>query len=261
MITVNGYLITPTIFPDGTSQVWKLPDEVTKAGFLRVDWRFESEREIYDLLSLRALAPALPLDLYIPYLPFGRQDKQVSNETTFNLAIFLRLIRTLDAHTISTLDAHNPKYPYSVFLGHGFENTRVEHFHRRLCDEVKPDFLVFPDTGAFLRYEHKCRSYLIFEKERDANGNIIRHVLVGEVFPKTNGHRYLILDDICDGGATFISVAKAIRALDAEARIFLFVTHGIFSKGREHLIRNGINAVFTTNSLPRNNNEPGVMKV
>ena len=44
----------------------------------------------------------------------------------------------------------------------------------------------------------------------------------------------MIVDDICDGGQTFIELAKALEKQGAH-QIFLYVTHGIFSKGLDTL--------------------------
>lgn len=58
----------------------------------------------------------------------------------------------------------------------------------------------------------------------------------------------MILDDICDGGRTFIEAVKHLREAGAK-RVELYVTHGIFSKGVENLLDNGIDHIYTTNSL------------
>ena len=44
----------------------------------------------------------------------------------------------------------------------------------------------------------------------------------------------MIVDDTCDGGRTFIELAKVLRARNA-GKIELYVTHGIFSKGLKEL--------------------------
>jgi ribose-phosphate pyrophosphokinase len=64
--------------------------------------------------------------------------------------------------------------------------------------------------------------------------------------------KVLIVDDICDGGATFIRAARALRAIEPDVEVGLCVTHGIFSKGRQHLLDNGIDKIYTTNSLLKN---------
>jgi ribose-phosphate pyrophosphokinase len=39
-----------------------------------------------------------------------------------------------------------------------------------------------------------------------------------------------MVDDICDGGRTFIELAKELRGMGAE-KVHLYVTHGFFTKG------------------------------
>lgn len=50
-----------------------------------------------------------------------------------------------------------------------------------------------------------------------------------------SGLAAVITDDICDGGATFIGIAKELRRLNCH-KVVLYVTHGIFSKGIEVLM-------------------------
>lgn len=264
MITVNSYALTPTIFPDGTSQIWKLPTEIICAEDLTIDWRFEAEREIFDLFSLRALLPLAKMHLYIPFLPYGRQDKIVANHNTFNLRVFGELLGRLNASHVTTLDAHNPQ----LAAAYGIKNIPIRHTHLNLIDDLKPDSLVFPDQGAANRYYHEKIPQIIFDKVRDSASGAITGHRVAATINTLRGHQplhYLIVDDICDGGATFISVAKELRTRIpvsmAPLKISLFVTHGIFSKGRNHLYENGIDQIFTTDSLPRNRGIEGVIKV
>jgi ribose-phosphate pyrophosphokinase len=57
--------------------------------------------------------------------------------------------------------------------------------------------------------------------------------------------RCLIVDDICDGGATFVALARKLREAGA-IEVSLFVTHGIFSKGKD---LEGIDNIYTTGSF------------
>jgi ribose-phosphate pyrophosphokinase len=54
------------------------------------------------------------------------------------------------------------------------------------------------------------------------------------------------VDDICDGGRTFIEISKALDGYQGE--LYLFVTHGIFSKGFEELFKH-FTKIYTTNSI------------
>ena len=85
MINVNGIILNITTFSDKTTQVWKLTNLKNS---LHVVWDFENESEIIHLAQLKDLADASGIDfstLLISYLPYARQDKEVSNETTFAL--------------------------------------------------------------------------------------------------------------------------------------------------------------------------------
>ena len=59
--------------------------------------------------------------------------------------------------------------------------------------------------------------------------------------------QYVIIDDICDGGRTFNELAKSIKLQRADAKIYLVVTHGIFSAGFKELTKY-FEHIYTTNS-------------
>jgi len=52
------------------------------------------------------------------------------------------------------------------------------------------------------------------------------------------GKNLVIVDDICDGGRTFIELARVLKEKGAN-KVALYVTHGIFSQGldvlKEHI--------------------------
>jgi ribose-phosphate pyrophosphokinase len=58
-----------------------------------------------------------------------------------------------------------------------------------------------------------------------------------------------IIDDICDGGRTFLEIAKTIKE-DKKfiGKIYLIVTHGIFSSGFNDL-NEYFDGIYTTNSV------------
>jgi ribose-phosphate pyrophosphokinase len=81
-------------------------------------------------------------------------------------------------------------------------------------------------------------------KKRDLKtGELTGFDFYGEV----RGKDLLIVDDICDGGGTFIGLAGKLRYEGAKS-ISLYVSHGIFSRGIEILFDCGIEMVYTTDS-------------
>lgn len=248
MILLNEQVITPTIFPDGTSQVWKLDPKLLTGDEFNITWYFEAEREIIDLHSLRKLLPwDSEVYLHMPYLPYGRQDKEVSNESTFNLEVIAGLINALHCVKVTTDDAHNKNRFEELFFNG--ENLFPFKSSKWAINEFKPDYLIFPDKGAEERYSSVDYPSITLDKVRDQLTGTITS-LAPKKFLK--GNRILIMDDICDGGATFIKAAQLLKEHKPNLIIGLYVTHGIFSKGRQHLLDNSIDVIYTTNSLIKN---------
>lgn len=105
------------------------------------------------------------------------------------------------------------------------------------------DLIVYPDKSAQWRQcvnAPDCAS-TTWEKERDQEtGRIVKHF-----GPDAHGLKVIVMDDLCDGGATFVSMASAFDSPD------LYVTHGIFSKGLKPLADAGYKNIITTNSYNR----------
>lgn len=242
MITANRIRIEPTIFPDQTSQVWKLPSKLRDAYDVNVVWDFESEREIIDLLSLRRLLYSLPMSLHMPFMPYARQDKKAVNTRTFNLEVLADLLNGMRLSDVSAVDVHNPKR--TAALVKNFRNIQPSDFHCDVFNLVEPDVIVFPDEGASKRYNMGGRNTVVMQKNRDEiTGKILNmcvephgRLMLGD------SKKVLIVDDICDGGATFVMCARALRALlhPIVPEIHLAVTHGIFSRGVKPLEDQGI---------------------
>lgn len=67
-----------------------------------------------------------------------------------------------------------------------------------------------------------------------------------EVPDVASAYPAIIIDDICDGGATFLGIAKQCGATN----LALYVTHGIFSKGHRPLL-DCFDHLYTTNTIER----------
>ena len=112
--------------------------------------------------------------------------------------------------------------------------------------------LVSPDAGAYKKVfdvakEFKIEKIITATKVRDLEtGNIIRTDI--PVLDQHNNLKYVIVDDICDGGRTFIELAKAIKDSRPTAEIYLVVTHGIFSFGFDFLVQY-FDGIYCTNSV------------
>ena len=86
------------------------------------------------------------------------------------------------------------------------------------------------------------------EKTRDTNTGAITGTLVHS--DHIGARNFLIVDDICDGGRTFIELAKVLRPL-TDGQVKLYVTHGIFSQGSNRCIRRWTASTSPTRSPHR----------
>lgn len=241
-----------TIFPDGTSQVWKIEDDVyfdEYAGDPVILWLFENEAELMQVLQLANLVQthfdASECILRVPYLPYGRQDKKVDNKLSFALQTFKDILYNANITRIETFDPHS-NTPMVYADSDGILNM-VHYFHKSILNH---DVICFPDKGAATRYGSYGLPVVYCEKVRDQlTGNILGLKVYGDA--DLTNKRVLIIDDICDGGMTFIKVAEALKPFNPK-QVDLAVSHGLFSKGKQCLHDAGITNIFTTNSLLRN---------
>lgn len=245
MILLNGTSINVTIFPDKTSQVWKLPEEILKnTNYAHITWDFESEAEFMHLAQLKMLLDAeghFKYTLRIKYLPYGRQDKEITNSNTFALRTFAKLLNSLEFDEIIIHDPHSEKALEMI------DNSKavypIEQVKKTYL-ETNSDLVCYPDQGATDKY-HKMYdySYVYGDKVRvQGTGDITKLLLVGRRLVKDK--TVLIVDDICDGGATFKLLAKELY--DAGAKeVNLFVSHGLFTRGIGIIKDSGIVRIFT----------------
>lgn len=243
MIYLNLKPITPTIFPDQTSQIWHLPEEIFNAHTVEVDWEFDNEGEFLHLAQLKALLDTrnIRCHLTLKYLPYARQDKAITNDTTFALTVFAHLLNSLQFDHIAISDPHSEDALKMIYNSYAY-------YYKDLINDImfltESPLIVYPDEGALKKYSkvYPFNSYIYGEKVRDqATGNIISYKLIGT---PAGGHNVLIVDDICDGGATFKILAKDLYNSGAR-QVNLFVTHGLFSKGIKTLKEVGIQRIFT----------------
>lgn len=246
MIKLNGTPINVTLFPDGTSQVWQLPEELLEQGIAsNITWKFENEAEVMHLAQLVDLLHANKYhpSLFLPYLPYARQDKSIANNTTFALFSFAEFLNSLELSEVVIFDPHSERALELIKNSRAiYPKLQVE----KAIKETKAEVVIFPDNGAMVKYG----KYLALDipsiygyKVRDQKtGAIDRYDLVNAYLVKDK--RVLIVDDICDFGNTFVVLAGELKKAKAK-HIDLYVSHGLFTGGRQRLHDAGIRQIFT----------------
>lgn len=251
MLYLNTRPVSVTQFPDKTSQVWKIPDEhISQDNYIH--WKFESEAELVHLTQLvqlidNHLVPGKPrcrvTCLTIGFLPYGRQDKDISNSTTFALHTFSRLYNSLQVPTTYILDPHANDISRWIFGAvHVFPLYQLG-----LAVQMSgADAIVYPDEGAAVRYARVSSD--IAPSSAHIWANKVRNQSTGQIegieVDARGAKNVLVIDDICDGGATFIALAEKLKDQGVQ-KLSLYVTHGLFTKGIEPLARAGYSHIYT----------------
>ena len=250
MIKLNGVTIKPTMFPDQTSQVWQIEKGLLRTTYpqgkvAKIEWDFTHEGETMHLAQLRDLISPYydRFELYMPFLPYGRQDKSISNDSTFALCSFANFINHLKFDEVSSLDTHNADNA-SHFINNfkdEFPRGHIEH----AMFKSNSTMTVYPDDGARKRYQGMLHwHYAVGHKTRDPKTGYITSYHLDSEGTSVDGQNVLIVDDICDGGMTFIKLANELTQQGARV-ITLYTTHGIYSKGLKPMVEAGISRFFS----------------
>ena len=158
--------------------------------------------------------------------------------------VFADLINAQGFSKVYTLDNHSP---VSTALIDNVVEIDQRRIYRMVMLDMRAVTLICPDAGALKKTYAISKAFGGLEvvecsKIRDVSDGSIKGVTVHD--NDLSGRNCVIFDDICDGGRTFIEIAKELRLLACH-EITLYVSHGIFSKGFIEL-KKFINHVYTT---------------
>ena len=214
-----------------------------------IDVRLKTSDDVMGLLMLtdavRRLYGSTDIDLVCPYLPYARQDRVAYPGEALAAGVLCRLLNAQDYRSVEVWDAHSD---VSLALLDRVRHRPASDFATRITSHQ--DVIVAPDQGAMKRAGGVARmvqaQMVTAEKVRSTDTGEITGT---KVHSGPIGSRdFLVVDDICDGGRTFIELAKVLRPLTT-GKVKLYVTHGIFSAGFD-VLRPFIDQVFVANPFP-----------
>jgi ribose-phosphate pyrophosphokinase len=234
-------------FPDGQPH-FKLETYDREFGAATVEMAIKSPADLFlaclvaDTLRNHGYSE---INLDIRYLLGARMDRPIDWAQPFTLQSVARIINLCGFSRVRILDVHSE---VATRLIRNSENLLPHPQLWQVKETLGHVRFVAPDAGAMKRVELLTfpASFTSCHKKRRSSDGALLGFGVND--PSTVVDRdCLIVDDICDGGGTFVGLAQKLREAGAK-KVFLFVTHGIFSKGVATLGDGGIDGVFTTNS-------------
>lgn len=270
-------------FPDGQQNIVIQPTVIEKSGGdewatdlnihnvtikSRLNNWLDLELIVCTVASLRELGVE-EIHLYTPYIMGARSDRKFEEGGNNYLRdVICPIINSLNFKTVTCIDPHSDVLEACIKGFRKEDNSQLvkymimnsSHFTGR--DKKESDFiLVSPDAGASKKI-YKLAEQIGYKgdiitcsKDRDTEGKLTKTIFPFETH-KYNGEDFIIIDDICDGGQTFINIARKIKdCFDIRSanqnikpgKIYLIITHGIFSKGFEELSKY-FDSIYCTNS-------------
>ena len=226
-------------------------NNIVKDGPVKITARLYSSTDVMQLLmatdALRRYG-ATEIDLVMPYVPYARQDRVCNPGEALSIKVFCDLINSQGYRSVEIWDAHSD---VTSALLDRCTNVPQTAFVTGLT--FPKMVVVSPDAGAMKKAFEVAKRLntrlLPAYKHRDVSTGEISHVEVPDKMAHGFDTTFLIVDDICDRGRTFIELAKELRHSFFKGRVELYVTHGIFNKGLD-VLKPYIDHVYTANIWP-----------
>lgn len=184
------------------------------------------------------------LQVFLPYFPGARQDRS-DGRAPMTVELVAHLFDSARG-SLHVFDPHSDQVKFWSSAKSWMP-----------ADMDMPDFqdivgIIAPDEGAVDRAMAFRNRYcadakvILCTKHRDETTGYLSHYEMPEL---EKVGRYLIVDDICDGGGTFnlLSTAFSLDPIGARSELTMFVSHGLFSKGLD-AISPRIAHIVTTDS-------------
>lgn len=246
-------------------RLWNFPahevgvrlEQICPTAFYTIEMRMPDANDLFAFANIsdalrRGGVSYTHVKVIMPYVPYGRQDRVTQPGEAFGLSVFGRFFDSVahcgelvivDPHSLVTNKVlTSGKYTLTVIPQ---ATAFVDHM-TKMGVLTGIDALVAPDAGAATKVHSVAAAIedatgarprvVTLNKTRRVvtlNDNITFGVVEyqsppTEVVPLTG--RVVVVDDICDGGATFRSLERVIRELWPDiSDLSLYVTHGIFS--------------------------------
>lgn len=250
-------------FPDGQQTIdllnWEIIDKYVDP--IKIKSRLNSFLDLELILcatqAIRSINSTREIHLYVPYLLGSRSDRKFQEGgINYLKQVICPIINSQNYSSVTIMDQHSDVLEACLNNFKKENNFKLaklalssidnkDHSQDRIC-------LVSPDAGAYKKVYDVAKLFgieniITATKVRDLKtSNILRTEI--PILDQHDDLKYVIIDDICDGGRTFVELAKVIKNFKPTAQIYLIVTHGIFSAGFEELSEY-LDGIFCTNSV------------
>lgn len=256
-------------FPDGQVDVDIDLSSIDFKSHLSIECRITNPEELFLLRSVGSVLSDnhIRIDsIYIRYLMSSRTDRKFSPGRPHTLEMVISDICSIHPVSIYVYEPHSEETKYLI------ESYGVKYMdnysHPGIYNEIyyeihelsKSPLLVFPDEGALHRYGLKFmdNDLVSLKKVRESDGSI--KLSVNNTTTKNLYNRLVVvIDDLSDGGGTFVSASDYIKSSFTPDKMILVVHHNIqisglmkLSKCYDDIYITDSYKDWSTNTLPSN---------
>jgi ribose-phosphate pyrophosphokinase len=207
----------------------------------------------------------------IPYLPYARQDRVATKGDPLATEVVAQMLNAVGIETVFTFDLHSEKTIYTFKQNNiNLLSKSPVPYIRNFLRDIRENgvYLISPDKGATEKtkwYEHFLKDLNIVDgiiqcgKVRDPiTGKITGFTVEDGPATVSQYISFVITDDICDGGGTFMGVSDALTKKYGSHNQYLFTTHGIYSQGVDKLLQ-VFKKIGTTDTFKNGVDNPNVL--
>ncbi len=266
--------VTIKHFPDTESYVL-IPDIKTyKNQKVTVYHRLfpEPDKRIFELLLIisRLKKETKQIELFVPYLPYARADKENKVGEAVSAEVLCKLFKSYGVKKLITYDCHfldrsGDFKKYGLTIENRSAGEQLFAYAKKyFAKYAKEKFVVVsPDERASYFTEHaqghakhslrKVRHESKAGEKTHIHADI--HTMEGEV--DVQGKNVCMLDDIIATGGTMIRAIEHLKSRGAK-KIIIGATHGVFAgeKIADKILASSCEKIFITNSIE--NTHPSV---
>lgn len=225
-------------FPDGEKHLELAP--LNRKESVNVICRITNSDDLFILMQLADILKRQCVEvetLYISYLMGMRCDRLFDVNRPFTLGIVADVINSLGALSVFIHEPHSTRAlrlinnAFSMDVTYPLMMTIAKEYNETQAKEHGDMLFVAPDFGAQKRYGAKFA--VVCSKVRDEATGKLLNFNVEENLP-VKGRDLLVVDDLCDGGGTFVGLAPKIRDLKPKS-LSLLVAHAVQKEGIERV--------------------------
>lgn len=241
LITKEGCQVIT--FPDGEKHL-KL-EHIDRKEPVVITCRITNSDDLFILMQLSDILNRQEVHvqtLNINYLMGMRCDRLFSLDESFTLKIVANVINSFNAEEVHIVE------PHSSCTGR-LINECYEHYPMyNMVDQMLEDYVIcYPDKGAQQRYNYNCSRYICCEKQRDVETGKLLKFSISESKVGPYPDKIVVVDDLCDGGGTFLGIAELLKNTFNPESLVLVITHAVQLEGLKR-VAEVYDQVYVTNS-------------